>query len=186
MQCRHKHNIIALLQLVCCLAFEFPVRIVNEHEHARSTVEYQLMFSTAITATGSYTESSSTNISFRGSFIRFSQSQSMRKPTVAGFSSSCVAGMAILCFRLFEKSISRPPLIHISHRLCYLRRVATNLNSTSRSIVAAIIERLIAASQDILERLHVLLARLELYFSGLEEKATEKRSDLYLHPSKFG
>lgn len=50
-------------------------------------------------------------MSFRGSFMRFSHSHSMRKPTLDGdLVDGFMAGNEILCFLWLEKSISSPPL----------------------------------------------------------------------------
>ena len=59
-----------------------------------------------------YTVPSRTNMSCRGSFIRFLHSQSMRKPTLAGWFvlAGSVDGRAILCDLCEEKRSSRPPL----------------------------------------------------------------------------
>lgn len=58
-----------------------------------------------------HTVPSRTNMSCRGSFIRFLHSQSMRKPTLTGwFVAGFVNGRAILWDLCEEKRSSRPPL----------------------------------------------------------------------------
>jgi hypothetical protein len=66
-----------------------------------------------------YTVPSRTNMSCRGSFIKFLHSQSMRKPTLTGeFVAGSVDGRAILWDLWEEKRSSRPPLDGTQFRFC--------------------------------------------------------------------
>jgi hypothetical protein len=114
MQSRDKDDIVIRLQFIRSLAFKLPVRIVDQHEYSSSPISVSETAFISIVVAVTYTVSSKTNISFRGSFMRFSQSHRIRKATVDGCPSPCAAGTETLCFRLSEKSISRPPLLQVS------------------------------------------------------------------------
>jgi hypothetical protein len=92
-----------------------------------------------------HTVPSSTNISWRGSFIRFLHNQSIRKPTLAGkFVEGSVEGRAILWERCEEKRSSRPPLWYTDIRFdgaiaLYGCDRKTYVNSSLMGIVDAII-----------------------------------------------
>jgi len=113
------------------LAFEFPVGVVDEDQDswpsalqeslgsARFSLTTQVLLASPrspvmIGIIFTYTVPSRTNMSCRGSFIRFLHSQSMRKPTLTGeFVAGSVDGRATLWDLWEEKRSSRPPLENV-------------------------------------------------------------------------
>jgi hypothetical protein len=89
-----------------------PGRLHSERctTSANESGEKNIGVGTMLTTT--YTVPSRTNMSCRGSFIRFLHSQSMRKPTLTGeFVAGSVDGRAMLWDLCEEKRSSRPPLV---------------------------------------------------------------------------
>lgn len=131
MQSRDKDNIISRLHFIFLLAFQLPIRVVDENQNSRPPASFSVrlflyylpmqviedsfcgwIFNPSIVCllVVAYTVSSRTNISLRGSFMRLSHSHWIRNAMVAGCPWASLAGIEILCLRWSEKSSSRPPL----------------------------------------------------------------------------
>lgn len=137
------------LQFVLVLTFQLPVRLVDKDKDARATA---IMISTSMMANvhsgaSTHTVPSRTNSSLRWSFIVFCTKYLTRYATFEGLPSSSTAGISILCLRVLEKSISRPPLLIVSYTR-FTRRI-TYVNSITKGTMSPIVsEPIFDASSD--------------------------------------